>query len=148
MAGLLANSPADIAQALLVSLGVVSNPTLNQAWPAYVSMEPSTPDDCVTVKDTAGKDDGRTMVDGERQEHHGFQVRIRGSTHLEGFAKANAVQIALDQQVLGATVTIGAHTYVVYAVSTSPVLSLGKEQGTSKRSLFTINCTAALRQIS
>jgi hypothetical protein len=151
MPGILANSPADVIAQLLIEMGLVTDPTLVplQAWPVYVDVEPTTPDSCVTVKDTEGKDDGRTMTDGERHQHHGFQVRVRSAAPPIGFVKANAIAVALDQQVNQALVTLGSHTFIVYEITrTGDVLPIGKDTPNSKRSVFTVNCVSPIRQVS
>jgi hypothetical protein len=147
MSGLLNHSPADIVCQLLISLGLVDDPLgtgTATGWEGYVSNESSVPDNVVTVYDTQGKPDGRVMTSGEQQEHHGFQLRVRGADAQVGFAKARALAVALDQTVLRNSVTLGTSTYLVQAVSrTGEVIPLGTEPGTS-RELFTINATIDL----
>ena len=86
------------------------------------------------------------MIDGERQEHHGFQILVRSPTHLIGFAKARAIAIAMDKDFSPSTkVSVSPNEYAVYNISRRDVLPIGKEPGT-KRSLFSINGTVALRE--
>jgi len=145
--GSLLHSPADIVSRLLTAFGYGVDPSVPGEWPVNVAREPNTPDDAITVYDTQGRDDGRTMVDGERQEHHGFQVRVRSMTHPAGYAKARSIADALDQGVLFTQVDVDGTTYTVFAVTrTSDVIAIGKEAELSKRSLFTINAIAAIRR--
>lgn len=131
-------SPADVLAQLLTDMGLVS-PSDGEPWPVFVAVEPSSPDSCVTTYDTSAVDYGRLMT-GERQEHHGVQIRIRSRTHSEGYSKAKAIAEAMDTDVYWATVVLGSRTYCVQAVSrASDVTVLGKESPTSKRSLFTVN---------
>ena len=147
MSGSLANSPAEIVQQLLVDLSLGTLPSVGGSWPIYQGREPSTPDKVITVYGTSGKLQGRLHPTGDQQIQHGFQVRVRATTHSVGQAKANAIAVALDQDVLRDIVTIGSNVYVVYAVTrTSDVIPLGKESPTSKRNLFTLNATVSLRQ--
>lgn len=131
----------------MIALGLGTDPASNGPWPVYAAGEPDKPDSAITVYDTVGRQEGRTHVDGEAQEHHGVQVRVRSAAHTAGYAKARAVAVALDEDVLMNSVHIGAASYRVWAVArTGDVLSLGKESPDSKRSLFTINALVSLRQ--
>jgi hypothetical protein len=149
MSGLLAHSPADVIGQLLVALGLGTDPTAGGAWPVYVSDEPDSPDSCLTVFDTSARDRGRLMATGQRVEMHGFQVRVRSTTHPVGYTKARAVAVALDEDVYQTAVTLGGHVYMVHSVSrSSDVIPLGKELPRSERSIFTINATGTIRMVS
>lgn len=151
MAGSLNHSPADVVRKLLITLelGHASPPTSADQWPIYVSAEPTDPDNVITLYDTEGRSHGRVHNDGERQEHHGFQVRVRARTHPLGYAKAKAIAETLDTGIYQEVVTMPDDThYLVHAVSRgSDVLPIGFESPTSKRVLFTINALVALRQV-
>lgn len=147
MSGSLTHSPAEVVRQLLVDLSLGTLPSAGGSWPICATQELDSPDNAMTVYDTSGRLDGRTMTDGEQQEHYGFQVRVRSATHEAGHAKANAIAVALDQSVLLEVVTVETSVYLVQAVSrTTNVLPIGKETGLSKRSLFTINAVVSLRQ--
>lgn len=151
MSGPLKNSPAEVIATTLLAMGLGSSPTSNpvQAWPIFATNEPSGPDNCITVYDTEGIKDGRTMIDGEVQLHHGFQIRVRSLDHSTGYQKANAIAIAIDEQVNQMDVTISPNVYIVWAISRKgDVIPLGTEGGKSKRSLFTINAIVALQEIA
>jgi len=146
MSGHLEESPADIIRQLLVDLSLGTEPSADGSWPIHSTQEPDQPDDCITVYDTEGTQDGRSMIDGERFIHFGFQVRVRHAKHETGYHKADDIAMALDKTVYQNTVTIGANTYLVHAVSRkSGPLALGREPGTG-RVLFTINAVASIRQ--
>lgn len=146
------HSPADILRYLIIDLGLGTLPTSNGNWPVYTSDEPTSPDSCITTYDTTGRDGGRIMYTGEREEYPGVQVRIRGKDHTTAFVKAQAVAETLDKGTnnLGlrlVTVTIDAASYLVYCViRTGSVQHLGKESPTSKRKLFVINCLIRLER--
>lgn len=153
MSGNLFHSPADIIRTLLIDLGMATAPSAGGDWPAYVAQEPDTPDSVITVYDTAGTTGGRLQTSGETVEQHGFQVRVRDANHFEGYEKARAIAVALDESVANAVVSVGddvgtgSDTYIVYAVTRKGgIISLGKESPASKRSIFTINAVVALRQ--
>jgi Bacteriophage minor capsid protein len=143
--GLLSHAPAQILRRVLVAQGHGADPPAGP-WPCYCPMEPDQPDNCVTVAGTAGTDHGRTMIDGERQEFHGVQVRVRASDPLTGYAKARALAVALDG-LLRVAVTLGTTPYLLHAVTrTSDVLELGTDAPRSKRHLYTINARFTVRQ--
>ncbi len=136
------HSPAEIVRQLLIDEGVGSD---GGTWPVYSTNEPATPDNCITVYDTAGTSSGRAMIDGELLGYFGFQVRIRAKTHTIGWLKAYAVQFALVG-VYQKTVHIGSDTYFVHCIARiKDIMVLGKEP-TGKRSLFTVNALVPINQ--
>ena len=145
----LSHSPAQIVRQLLIDLSLGTLPSASGSWPVYATHEPNTPDDCVTVYDTAGTDDGRSMISGELWGHDGFQVRVRGKDHDTGWLKADAIQAGLAESVYDRTVRVSSSAYLVHAITRiGDVLTLGTEAPTSKRSLFTINATLSVKQLS
>ena len=160
---LLYNSPADVIRWLLVQLGtntitlasgqtipigLVTDPTTSQSWPCYASDEPDTPDNVVTIYDTQGRDDGRSMIDGERYEHHGIQIRVRAQSHVVGFLQARQIAVVLDQAVFRVGVTIAGHNFFVPCVSrTSGVIPLGRDTPNTKRRIFTINAVCPIGEL-
>lgn len=148
MSGSLAHSPADIIRELLIDLSLGVTPAVGATWPVYAASVPDKPDSLITITDTAGVLDGRNQVDGEVQEHHGFQTAVRCANHSDGYVKAETIAIAFDESVRLNTVTIGSIQYTVYAVSRkSGVIAVGTGPG-DKRHLFTINAVVALRQVA
>ena len=103
MSGLLAHSPAAIVRQLLIDLAIGSEAA---SWPVYATSEPDEPDACLTVYDTAGRLQGRTHPDGEVQGLDGVMIRVRAADAESGWAKANAVAIALDEDVYDAAVAL------------------------------------------
>lgn len=152
MSGALLHSPADVIRWLIIGLGGGTNPDLNLAWPVRATREADLPDNCITVYDTTGRDDGRTMTEGERIEHPGILIRIRSSKPKEGFVKAKAIATLLDESVRMNSVAIDSSHYLIENVSrTGNVIPLGpapKDLPNSERSLFTINAVVKLRQLS
>lgn len=149
MSQLLDHSPADILRYLLISLGVVSDPTPAADWPCYCSQEPNSPDRVVTTFDADGRILGREQLDGGLLERFGVQIRIRSNRHTDGWAKADAIRRELDREILRETIVVGSSTYCVQSFRrTSGVIDLGKEVGASKRHLFTINGLLTVEKIS
>ena len=150
MSGLLTHSPGAITAKLLQDLDLGSDPLAApaEAWPVFVSNEPDSPDDVITVYDTLGRDQGFFQINGERQEQHGIQIRIRGKDYPTGYAKARAISVALDEDdgANQALVVMDTAEYLVYVVMrTSDVIALGRQVPISKRCLFTINALVSLR---
>ena len=143
----LTHSPADIVRRVLIDLGLGVDPP-STPWPVFASGEPDTPDNCITVYDTAGLDHGRSMIDGELFGHNGVQVRVRSNSHATGWTKADAIQTGMAKSVYQETVTISGQAYLVHAIAKiGDVLTFGKETPTSKRSLFTINALASIKEV-
>lgn len=140
------NSPAEIVRQLLIDLNLGIFPIAGSPlpWQAFVSGEPPSPDNCITVYDTAGTGDGRSMIDGEPFGHYGFQVRVRSKDYKTGWQKADAILTAMSA-VLRRKVTVNSDVFFVQAIThISDIIPLGKEPSISKRNLFTINATVPI----
>ncbi len=157
MPGTLTHSPADVLAKALISLSLgVESP--NIPWPVYVANEPDVPDNCITTFDSYGKSGGRTMYDGEQQEHHGVQIRVRSVSHPIGFTKARAIAIALDENIYDMVFTIDSTSYLIHCVNRQgDPISLGKEvtvsgykseAPSSRRHIFVINTLVMVRQLT
>lgn len=143
------NSQAEVVAQLLIDMELGTDPLQQQPWPVQATGEPDSPDDCITVYDQDGTSDGRTMVDGEALLHRGLQIRVRSSEHPEGWQKANDIRERLAAEVNMAAVRIGTAAYTVACVARiGPVRPLGKETPSTKRSLFTLNAVAHVRETS
>lgn len=142
------HSPADILRWALIDLGLGLEPPTNP-WPIYASSEPDVPDNCITVYDTIGIDDGRIMFDGNLQQHQGVQVRIRSKDHAVGWTKAAVIRSNLAREVYDASIIIDSASYLLHSVNRiSNVIALGKEIPTSKRSIFVINAIVSVKQLT
>lgn len=159
MSGFLADSQQAVTAAVLQNLTgktltmsrvqFVVNPG---SWPIFIDQEPDVPDNVITIYGTLGKDDGRTQIDGELQEHHGIQIRVRSLTKL-GFKVATSLAVACDQLVdMGVQVStpeLGTNNYIVQSINRTGngVLSLGKEMPPTRRNLYTINALINVRMV-
>lgn len=151
----LLHSPASIFQELLILLDLAERPLETSAtdpdWTAYASDLPDTPEKVIVVYDTTAKGFGRDMSgNGYRTEHYGLQLLIRASTHPTSFQRVQQLAIALDEVVLNNVVAMTNPTAVYYVKDAvrSPVNNLGKDKPKSKRNLWTINLTTAIRRLS
>lgn len=151
-------APADILRWLLVAKGAVGDPTVldpvtyqpTQDWPCYHSVEPDLPDNCLTLYDTEGQDDGRGMLDGKIWEHPGFQLRVRGVDQATAYAKVKQLRdyMTKPSNILMSGVTVGsgplANSYVIHCLAGfGRIIPLGQDGGNSKRFLFTLNAYIA-----
>lgn len=146
----LTHSPAQILQNALVSLGLGTlAPTSGYAstsWPVYSSAEPDRPDAVITVKNTSGIQQGRSMIDGRLFQTYGIQIRVRHGDEPTGWTKADQIRGTLAQSLYQLPVTISSSNYLIHAiVGIGPVLPIGKELPSSKRSLFTVNALMSVR---
>lgn len=140
MSTALTHSPAHVVGQLLLDLGLGTDPDDGGAWPVHVATEPNSPNNVLTVYDTAGSSQGRSMIDGELFAFFGFQVRVRAKDHVTGWTKASAVRNALAEDVRLASVTVEGTEYLVWSVDgLGQVLALGKDRPPSDRFVFTLN---------
>jgi hypothetical protein len=144
VSGRLNHSPAAVLRQALVDLGLGSDPGAGQEWPAFATKEPDAPENALTLYDTAGRDLGRTAPDQGRTEMPGVQVRVRAGRVADGWAKANALAVALDR-VYWQTVVVDSTPYLLWHVArTTGVLSLGLDSPNTARRLFTVNALASI----
>lgn len=150
MPGTLTHSPADVLRYLLITHGLGSLPTgvSNADWSVFVDNEPDRPDNCLTIYNTVSKLNGRTHTDGEVQEIHGIQVRIRSQVSNEGYTRARQIAVELDTNVYLDNVTIDTVRYCVKSFSrSSDIYAFGKDSPTpTKRSIHTFNGYLVVRQ--
>jgi minor capsid protein len=146
MSTLIQHSPAQVASRVLISnLVVGTDPTTDTAWPIFYSSEPNTPDNCITIRDTAGILQAIDMTSGKAVYQYGIQVRIRAQTHQVGYARAEMIRRSMAEEAYDEVVTLDGVTYIVHCFSqVSAVLDLGKEL-TSSRRLFTLNTLMNLK---
>lgn len=151
----LQNSPADIVRWLMIANGWGSDPTIldgsgnpTGAWPIYAGAEPSSPDNVITLYDTAPTMEGRIQYTGEQVHHWGIQARVRATDYTTGWAMAQLIHDRWSQSLHTQYVTIGSTQYCVHSVSGSRIQSLGKDAPSTKRSLFTVNATVMLVSVS
>lgn len=148
MPGPLEHSVGDVVRRLIVDRGwgidYVDDDT---DWATFEGVEPDLPDNCITVYDTSGVDEGRNFATGERAELNGFQVRVRSKTKSEGAAKVREIAVGLDTDVYLMTVSVDTTAYLVQSVKRNgDPLYIGYESPTSKRFIYTLNAVVSLRQ--
>lgn len=146
MRNVLQHSAADIVGQLLVDLGLG---TRAGSWPVKVGSEPDKPDNVITTYVGPGVNNGRNQVDGVVSQLRGVQVRVRGSSHPTGFAKAETIAATLDQSVYDREVNVDGVRYLVRSLSRKgDLLSIGADAPGSERHLFTLNYLVDVKQKS
>jgi len=143
-------SPAEIlADYIITVLASLTLPSVGSTWPLWTNHMPDgrdVEDNCVSIYDTTGIKDGRIMS-GTTLEHFGLQLRLRALDNQAGYTKLEAIMASLDA-VVSKVHTIGSDDYILQNISrTSPVISLGLEEGTRRRFLFTVNFLAQIRKV-
>jgi len=151
----LTNAPADVLAQALIDAGGGSSP--GGSWPIFVWQEVDSPDNCITLYDTVGTVQGRIQSGGEVIEHPGVQIKVRSSSSALANEKIRHLQYIVDevirQTIVHVSDPVGTGTevssYLIHAVSRSgTILSLGKEVSATKRTIFTLNVTISLTQLS
>lgn len=135
---------AEIIRQLLIDLDL--GESSGSAWVVFVSFLPSSPDQAMAVYDTTALPDGRLMGTGERIEHPGFQIRVRGTHYPDVRNKADEIALALDAQQ-GTSVTISDGTFEVLNISRiGGILYLGIDETDQRRHHITINAVTTIRK--
>lgn len=130
------HSQAYVVRKLLLDLG--------ETWPVYATKEPGIPDGVITVYNTDGSNDGRSMVDGDVWGTDGIQIRVRSSAPDAAYDKASEVRQKLID-VYDRTVTVDGETYVVHCFTRiGDVLDIGTALNDA-RSVCTVNADVRRR---
>jgi len=148
---LLTISPATIlADYIIDELDLMIRPDESGVWPLFISGMPDADEvdtNCGAIYDTSGTLDLRQM-NGYTPSHPGIQIKIRSQDYNTGYAKLEEVVDALSTVNRVLTI-IGTQTFMVYNVKrTTPIVALGKEPGTKRRYLFTVNFLVTLKNVT
>lgn len=147
MTGRLNFDPAEIVQQLLIDLGIGTAVADELDWPIYHDSMPDTPDDCIRVKSTEGRDNGRVQHSGEVQEHYGIQIKVRSKSAVDGFTKAHRIASTLDTVIHRNEVEVDLDLYRVNSIRrVGNVLALGKEPDSNRRN-WTVNGLASIEPL-
>lgn len=138
-----------LAAYIINTLSLMTDPSDGSDWPIYISSMPdgdNVKTNCGAIYDTAGVLDDK-LSSGEVVLHPGIQLRIRSNDYEVGYAKIEAVALALDD-VLFDTITIGSDSYLLQNISrATSVVPLGSERGYKRRFIFTVNFLVTMRKI-
>ncbi len=151
MSGILTHTVDQIVRQLLIDLGHGSDG--GASWPVYAVQMPDTPDECIGVLDQVGVGRGRFQIGGEQQKMHGIQILMRAADMQTANVKANAIEIALSEDVHLASVTVtdpqgygtATQQYIIYNISwRSGPFPL--HEPTSDRKLRSLNVLVNVRE--
>jgi hypothetical protein len=88
-------------------------------------------------------------MQGEQQEVHGFQVRVRSTRQDVGYRRARQTAVSLDAVTYRTVTVSGGVIYLVNNVlRTGDVIFLGKQKPESSRYVHVFNALAHVRQTS
>lgn len=156
MAQTLKHSPAEIVRKLLLDLGLgvaaawTAGKYTGSPWPVFDAGMPDAPDNAIAITDTQGRGFGYSQPTPEALGFGGFQVMVRAKDHRTGWLRADAIYRGF-LGVVNLVVALPGDDAASYEVNGIPdigdVLPIGTEQST-KRHLFTINCTLDAELIS
>jgi hypothetical protein len=65
----------------------------------FVSKEPESPDNCITIYKTGGLPDNCLTVGNRTQEVHNFQVRVRNNNYLTGHTIMESVRTSIEKGI-------------------------------------------------
>lgn len=113
------NSAAHDIALKLVDLGIATAFGGNKSWSTHVASEPDSPANTITIYDTAG---GEPDTDELNHFRPTFQVRVRGASFEEAYARQEAIKSALIT-FAGDTAT----SRFILIVMASDIASLGRD---------------------
>ena len=117
-----------LALLLIENLSIGTLPSDEDDNPVFISHEPNNPNTCITVYDTTGITEIRSMR-GDVVTHHGVQVRVRNKSYLTAWQLINEINVAFAG-VKNETVSLSGDniTIVNCITSTSAIIQLGPTQ--------------------
>ena len=140
------DSPAAILRAYLISESLVTLPSSSSDWPCYRGGLTDEPDNCISIQDAPGSNDGRYMTDGSYSIHPGFALLVRSNSYSDAYSKIEAIYDALSA-LSGESVSIGDNDYKIQACSLpSYVAPLQRDEDNRMR--FILNGTMTLKAIA
>ena len=144
------HSPAYIIAQYFIDEGLLVDPSASGDWPVYVGVLPDENDvnhDAVGSIDTAPVKDGRVMEGGEVIFHEGVQLLLRATAYNSGYAKMNDLKDALEL-INRDTITISSSSYRLDNITlTSGIVTIAQEDGSKRRSLFSLNFLVTLKEV-
>ena len=141
------DSPASVLASYIVGAALMSVPSDDDDWPLYIATLPEGVDEAGAILNTTAVKDGRSMKDGDRFQHYGIEIIIRALTEEAGWGRC--VVIAEDLETIhNETVVRDDVSYQIRNISMmGGINSLGQEEGTKRRRLFSMNFIMALEEL-
>jgi len=141
------HTPAYIIAQYLIGEGLLTAPDESGDWPVYTGILPDSPevkDDIVACMDTAGIKDGRSMESGVSLFHQGFQILLRATEYNVGYAKAQDLADALAEIQNEEEVILDTTYEINNVTQTTDVVIVSQEEGSKRRSIFSVNFLVTL----
>lgn len=136
-----------IAQYMISTASLFTAPSQGSTWPLYISSLPDGQDvsnNIAAIYDTSAYLQGKHMG-GSLDQRYGIQFMFRATNHKTGYQKAKQILNAV-QNIHEVDEVIGGNTFRIDSISaTTGVLSLGVEEGTKQRYLFSLNLLVTIR---
>jgi len=136
-----------IAQYMISTASLFTTPSASGSWPLYLSSLPdgiNIDDDVAAIYDTSAYLQGKHMG-GSLDQRYGIQFMFRSVNHKTGYEKAKTIIDAV-QNIHNVDEVLGGNTFRIENISASSgVLSLGVEEGTKQRYLFSLNLLATIK---
>lgn len=129
--------PTIVVSNLLVANGYGVFKSLTSDWGIFISEQPDSPDQCITIYDSSGSNLGKGMS-GDTLIRPGIQIRIRSKTYPDGIRKIGVINSYLDNisrsPIYSGPSVIG---YVQNITRLQDFLPLGRDQ--VRRFMFSCN---------
>ena len=143
----LLDSPASVLASYIVGASLMSIPSEDDVWPLYVSTLPEGVDEAGAIYNTTPVKDGRVMDGGDTLQHYGVEIIIRALTEEAGWGRCVLIAEDLDT-IFNETVIRDTVSYQICNISrVGGVNSLGQEEGTKRRRMFSMNFIMDLKEL-
>ena len=141
------DNPAAVLASYVVGASLMSVPSEDDDWPLYISSLPEGIDEAGVILNTTPVKDGRVMDGGDTLQHYGIEILIRTLTEEAGWGRCVLIAEDLDT-IHNETVIMDDVSYQIRNVSrVGGINSLGQEEGTKRRRMFSMNFIMALEEI-
>lgn len=157
MSGTLYHAPAEIIAKLIDDLGLGNIEDTNEAapvtgWTIFSVSIPESPEQAIVVKDTYGRQFGRSHPTGTKPEHYGIQVLVRASSApVVPYKRCKLIMEYFDTQVRRDEVKLydsDTETYRVYRVNAITRVSTVAPAGNDGRRFFFVgNALASIEYV-
>jgi hypothetical protein len=140
------HTPAFILKDYLTGLGIVGDVYAQVFWPCYVSYMPDVDGNIVSIYDTTPVVHHR-VYDGMYNIHYGIQIIIKSEDVTEGAAKMEQIFNTCEKINKSIVAIDSSTTYIIGTCAfSSGIIYLGREWGTGRRSVFSLNllCTIGM----
>lgn len=144
------DSPASVLATYMTGVSLMTPPSAGEDWPLYISSLPdgdNIEDEVGAIFNTTPIKDGRDMKTGELTLHYGIEILIRALTEETGWSKCNEIAGNFDGLV-NQDVSKDDTSYRIHNITrTGGINSLGYEDSTKRRRLFSMNFLISISKL-